>query len=297
MHTVAGTLCDMNNLAESIPPDEDPSAFAPRRTPSNGALPSPDVSVPNVARIYDYLLGGKDNFASDRLAAMELMRVVPDIVTVCHHNRQFLKRVVRFLTGDKHIRQFIDVGTGLPTQGNVHEVAQAIDPDARVLYVDNDPVVVSHGQALLVKSPTAVAINRDLRYPREIISHPALQALIDLNKPVALLLVAILHFIPDDCDPCGIVDELKAAMPSGSYLVLSHATGDDVPAEVTDQVRELYSRANATAAPRTREGIMRFFDGLEMIPPGLVDVCAWPRQDEGPEPERTIFFAGVGRKP
>jgi hypothetical protein len=253
--------------------------------------------VPNVARIYDYLLGGKDNFASDRLAATELMRVVPDIAMACRHNRQFLERAVRYLAGDRSIRQFIDIGTGLPTQGNVHEVAQAMDPGARVLYVDNDPVVVSHAQALLINAPTVVAINRDLRYPHEIIGHPALQALIDLNEPVALLLVAILHFIPDGCDPYGIVDELKAAMPSGSYLVLSHATGDDVPAEVTNQVRELYSHANAPAVPRTREGIIRFFDGLEMIPPGLADVCAWPSRGEEPEPERTIFFAGVGRKP
>jgi len=253
--------------------------------------------VPNVARIYDYLLGGKDNYASDRLAAMELMRAVPDVVMACRHNREFLKRAVQFLTRQKGIRQFIDIGTGLPTQGNVHEIARDINQDTRVLYVDNDPVVVSHAQALLADAPTVVAINRDLQSPREIIGHPACQALIDLDKPVAILLIAVLHFIPDDASPYGIVAELKAAMPSGSYLVISHATGDEVPAEVTDKVREVYSRANAPAAPRTREEIMRFFDGLEMIPPGLVDVCAWPGRDGKPEPERTIFFAGAGRKP
>ena len=172
-----------------------------------------DASVPNVARIYDYLLGGKDNYASDRLAAMELTRVVPDIVTACRHNRQFLKRAVQFLARQKGIRQFIDIGTGLPTQGNVHEIARDVNRDARVLYVDNDAVVVSHAQALLADAPTVVAINRDLRSPREIIDHAACQALIDLDKPVAVLLVAILHFIPDDADPYGIVEELKAAMP------------------------------------------------------------------------------------
>jgi hypothetical protein len=262
-----------------------------------GSHPSMDASVPNVARIYDYLLGGKDNFASDRQAAMELMSAVPNIVMVCRHNRQFLKRAVRFLAGQKGIRQFIDIGTGLPAQGNVHEIARDIDPDTRVLYVDNDAVVVSHAQALLADAPTVVAINRDLRSPRGIIGHPACQELIDLDKPVAILLIAILHFIPDDADPCGIVGELKAAMPSGSYLVISHATGDEVPAEVTDQARELYSRANAPAAPRTREGIMRFFDGLKMTGPGLVDVSAWPTSARNPDLERTIFLAGAGRKP
>lgn len=287
----------MSNLAASISSGEDPSEFASNLALSNDDLPIPGLLIANVARIYDYLLGGKDNLPVDRMAAMELMRIVPDIATVCRCNREFLKRVVRFLAGGKDISQFLDIGTGLPTQGNVHEIAQSINPDARVLYVDNDPVVVSHAQALLMNHPTAVAINRDLRNPDEIISHPALQALLDLNKPVALLLVAVLHFIPDDCDPFGIVDELKAALPSGSYLVLSHATGDEIPAGVTDQVRELYSRANAPAAPRTREEVMRFFDGLEVITPGLVAVSAWPKQGEMPELERTIFLAGVGRKP
>lgn len=253
--------------------------------------------MPNVARIYDYLLGGKDNYAADRLAAMRLMSVVPDVALACRHNREFLKRAVKFLVRQEGIRQFVDIGTGLPTRGNVHEIARDINQDTRVLYVDNDPVVISHAQALLADAPTVVAINRDLRSPREIIGHPACQALIDLDKPVAILLVAILHFIPDEAGSYGIVDELKAAMPSGSYLVISHATGDDVPAEVADQIREVYSRANAPAAPRTREGIARFFDGLEMIPPGLVDACAWPSRGEEPEPGRTIFFAGIGRKP
>jgi hypothetical protein len=254
-----------------------------------------DASVPNVARIYDYLLGGKDHYASDRQAAVELMIAIPDVVMVCRHNRRFLQRAVRFMA-EAGIRQFIDIGTGLPTQGNVHEIAQDIEQDARVLYVDNDPVVVSHAQALLVKAPTVVAINRDLRDPRQIIQHPALQALIDLDKPLAVLLVAILHFIPDDDDPYGIVEELKAAMPAGSYLAISHATGDNVPAEVTAQVREVYDRANAPAVPRTRAGIMRFFDGLEMIEPGLVNVRAWSARSTGSEPARAIFLAGMGRK-
>ena len=159
--------------------------------------PFVDASVPNVARIYDYLLGGKDNYSADRDAAVELVRLIPDALRAAHHNRRFLQRAVRFLAADAGVRQFVDIGTGLPTQGNVHEVAQGINPGARVLYVDYDPVVISHAQALLVKNPLVVAINRDLRDPAQIITHPALQALVDLNKPVAILLVAVLHFIRD----------------------------------------------------------------------------------------------------
>jgi hypothetical protein len=265
--------------------------------PESGASLFPDVSVPNVARIYDYLLGGTENFSIDRAAAMQLMRVVPDIVAACRHNRKFLTRAVQFLTGEQGIRQFIDIGTGLPTQGNVHEVAQAVASDAHVLYVDNDPAVVAHTQALLVDMPTVVAINRDLRFPSEIIDHPALQALLDLDRPMAVLLIAILHFIPDDADPYGVVEELKSAMPGGSYLVLSHATGDGVSEETTDQVRGIYRRTNVPAAPRTRAEIELFFDGLEMESPGLVDVCDWPRQVRPAQETRTIFLAGVGRKP
>jgi hypothetical protein len=196
------------------------------------------------------------------------------------------------------VRQFIDIGTSLPTQGNVHEVAQGIKPDARILYVDYDPVVISHAQALLVKNPLVVAINRDLRDPGQIIAHPALQALIDLNKPVAILLVAVLHFIRDVDEPHEIVQELKAAMPSGSYLVVSHVTADEIPEQVTAKVRELYNRTTAPATPRTREEIERFFDGMEIITPGLTDVSVW-RAESMPlgEPSRTLFYSGVGRKP
>jgi hypothetical protein len=260
--------------------------------------PFVDASVPNVARIYDYLLGGKDNYSADRDAAVELVRLIPDALRAAHHNRRFLQRAVRFLTAEAGVRQFIDIGTGLPTQGNVHEVAQGIKPDARILYVDYDPVVISHAQALLVKNPLVVAINRDLRDPGQIIAHPALQALIDLNKPVAILLVAVLHFIRDVDEPHEIVQELKAAMPSGSYLVVSHVTADEIPEQVTAKVRELYNRTTAPATPRTREEIERFFDGMEIITPGLTDVSVW-RAESMPlgEPSRTLFYSGVGRKP
>jgi S-adenosyl methyltransferase len=260
--------------------------------------PFVDASVPNVARVYDYLLGGKDNYSADREAAVELVRLVPDALRACHNNRRFLQRAVRFLAADAGVRQFIDIGAGLPTQGNVHEVAQGVNPDARVLYVDYDPVVISHAQALLVKNPFTVAINRDLRDPAQIIAHPALQALIDLGRPVAILLVAVLHFIPDEDDPYGIVAALKAAMSPGSYLVVSHVTADEVSGPVTAKVRELYQRTTASATPRTRTDIGRFFDGTEIIAPGLTDVSAWRAEVRllgGPT--RTLFYGGMGRKP
>jgi S-adenosyl methyltransferase len=260
--------------------------------------PFVDASVPNVARIYDYLLGGKDNYSADRDAAVELVRLIPDALRAAHHNRRFLQRAVRFLAADAGVRQFIDIGTGLPTQGNVHEVAQGIDPGARVLYVDYDAVVISHAQALLVKNPLVVAINRDLRDPAQIITHPALQALVDLDKPVAILLVAVLHFIRDADKPHEIVEELKAAMPSGSYLVVSHVTADEIPAQVNSKARELYDRTTAPATARTREEIERFFDGLEIIAPGLTDVSVWRAESTPPgEPSRTLFYGGVGRRP
>ena len=180
-----------------------------------GASPYVDASIPNVARIYDYLLGGKDNYSVDRESAMELVRLVPGAIAACHSNRRFLQRAVRFLANEAGVRQFIDIGAGLPTRGNVHEVAQETVPDARVSYIDYDPVVVSHAQALLATNRTVVAINRDLRQPEQIINHPALQALMDFTQPVAILLVAVLHFIADEDNPYGIVDRLKDVHATG----------------------------------------------------------------------------------
>lgn len=253
-----------------------------------------DTSVPNVARVYDYLLGGKDNYAVDRAAAAELVRLIPDAPRACHQNRQFLARAVRFLVGEVCIRQFIDIGTGLPTQGSVHEVAQDITQHARVTYVDYDPVVVSHAQALLVRNPATVAINGDLREPEQILKHPAVQASIDFTEPVAILLVAVLHFLRDDDKPYEVVDALKAAMPAGSYLVLSHVTSDNIPAEAAREVRDLYEQTTAPGDARTRPEIERFFDGLEMVGPGLVNVCNWQTWTALPSP--AIFYGGVARK-
>ena len=218
----------------------------------------------------------------------------PTRVRACHQNRQFLARAVRFLASEAGIRQFIDIGTGLPTQGSVHEVAQDVTPDARVIYVDYDPVVVSHAQALLVRNRATVAVNGDLREPEKILSHPAVQALIDFTEPVAILLVAVLHFLRDDDKPYEVVDTLKTAMPAGSYLVLSHVTSDNIPAEAARDVSDLYEQTTAPGAARTRPEIERFFDGLEMVEPGLVNVCNWQTWMGLPSP--AIFYAGVARK-
>ena len=260
-------------------------------------VPSVDTPVPNVARIYDYLLGGKDNYAADRQAAGQLMRLIPDGVVACRENRRFVRRAVRYLAGEG-IRQFIDIGTGLPTQGNVHEIALEAAPDARVVYADYDPVVVAHARALLARpAPAVAAISGDLRHPEQILKDPELRALISLDQPLAVLATAVLHFISDDEDPYAITRTLTAAMPPGSYLVISHITPDDVAPDAGRQAQAVYAHATAQAHPRTRADIARFFDGLDLAEPGVVSVSAWrPEQFAAPS-GRTLMYAGVARKP
>jgi hypothetical protein len=254
------------------------------------------------------IIGGKDNFAADRDAAAELLALIPDAQAACYQNRAFVRRAVRFLAGQAGIRQFIDIGTGLPTQGNVHDIAQATAPDARVAYVDYDPVVVSHAQALLATTPTVAVINGDLRHPGKILTDPELRNLIDFSQPVAILLAAILHFIADHEHPYQITGTLKAAVPPGSYLVLSHITADEVPEETSRNAQSIYGRATAPVFPRSREAIRRFLDGLETASePGVTDVRLpqpWaPLAPDEPEPAhplivegRTLLYVGVGRR-
>lgn len=252
---------------------------------------------PNVARIYDYLLGGKDNFAADRAAAGELLRLIPDAAAACRENRQFVRRAVRYLAGEG-IRQFIDIGTGLPTQGNVHEVALDAAPDARVVYVDYDPVVVAHARALLAKpaAPAVVAISGDLRRPKQILDDPELRGLIRLDEPFAVLATAVLHFIGDDEDPYGVTWTLTDAMPPGSYLVISHITPDDIPPEADRRAQAVYADATAQAHPRSRDDIARFFYGLELTGPGVVSVSAWRPEPLVRQPAgRTLLYGGVAR--
>ncbi|HUY45110.1 MAG TPA: SAM-dependent methyltransferase [Streptosporangiaceae bacterium] len=290
--------CMAGYVAEPVQPAADAaagSASSPVPHP-HGALRNTDASTPNVARIYDTLLGGQGNPAIDQEAAGELLRLVPGAVMAAYQNRNFLQRAVQLLASQAGVRQFIDIGMGLPTHGNVHEFARRAAPHARVLYVDYDPAVISRAQAVLAGSRGVAAINRDLRDPDGIIGHPALRALINFDEPVAVLLTAVLHFIKDDEDPHAIVNAYKDAIVPGSYLTLSHFTGDGLSPEATHRVRELYQNATAPVVPRTHAEITRFLDGLEILPPGLVNGSAWRAGYMAAEPRRTIFYAGVARK-
>jgi S-adenosyl methyltransferase len=263
-----------------------------------------NTSAPNPARIYDYLLDGKDNYPADREVAEQLIAIAPVARDVVRDNRAFLRRAVRFLTREAGIRQFIDLGSGLPTQGNVHEIAQAITPDARVVYVDNDAMVVTHSRALLAGDNT-VAIRADLREPDAILRHPDVRELIDFDQPIALLLLAILHFIPDDQDPFGIVARFRDALPSGSYLAISHGTRDlpvrsdmseQEMAEMGARVERLYQQTTASIVTRGRAQVERFFDGLDLVDPGLVEIQLWKPDDQSSLLPGG-FYGGVARKP
>jgi hypothetical protein len=262
-----------------------------------------NTGVPNPARIYDYFLGGKDNFPADREVAEQVVAIAPVALDIVEDNRAFLRRVVRFLAGEAGIRQFVDLGSGLPTQGNVHEIAQATAPDARVVYVDNDAMVVTHSRALLAGRNT-VAIEADLRDPDSVMEHPEVRQLIDFDQPIALLLLAILHFVPDDEDPFGVVARFRDALPAGSYLAISHGTRDipartdmspEAMAEMGAKVERLYQLTTASLVTRTRARVERFFDGFDLLDPGLVEIQLW-RPDESEPLLPGGFYGGVGRK-
>jgi hypothetical protein len=261
-----------------------------------------NTGVPNPARIYDYLLGGKDNFPADREIAEQMLAIAPVAREVVEDNREFLRRAVEVLA-DAGTRQFIDLGSGLPTQGNVHEIAQAAAPGSRVVYVDNDPMVVAHSRALLAGDNT-VAIEGDLRQPDKVLEHPEVRELIDFGQPVALLLLAILHFVPDDEDPFGIVARYRDALPAGSHLAISHGTRDiperpDLsPEDMADmgaKVEQLYQLTTASLVTRTRAEVERFFDGLELLEPGVVEIQRW-RPDGRTSLLPGGFYGGVARK-
>jgi hypothetical protein len=252
---------------------------------------------PNVARIHNFLLGGKDNYSEDRQVAECLLAVVPGARAAARANRRFLVRAVRFLAAEAGIGQFIDIGTGFPAAGHVHQVAHELEPRSRVVYVDNDPVVVSHARALLCRGPEVRAIEGDVRDPAGILDHPDVRAVVDLGEPVAVVLSAVLHFLPEEDSPDKLVETLKAAVAPGSYLVMSHATGEDIGPEAAGQVQELYAGTTAPIVLRSRADIGRLFKGLELVPPGLGDVVAWRAGATRPGPGRTIVLGGVGRKP
>src|ERR1700728_153086 len=254
--------------------------------------------IPSTARIYDYLLGGKDNYPADRAAATEIAQALPNVRTSFRWNRAFLGRAVRYLVNEPGIRQFIDVGTGLPTAGNVHEVAQEAAPGTRVVYVDNDPVVLAHGRHLLHGVPGTTIIEHDLRRTKDILDDPELRALIDFGAPVAVLLVAILHFIADADDPAAVVKNLLAPFPSGSYLVISHGTADAVPA--VHDAAAVYRQSTSSAHVRRRNQIERLINGLELVEPGIVWLPQWrpdPGSEPVPNPADAYCYALVARKP
>jgi S-adenosyl methyltransferase len=254
--------------------------------------------------MYDYLLGGKDHFEADRQAIAGLLKAVPSARTGARENRAFLGRAVRYLVAEAGIRQFLDIGSGLPTASNVHEVAQSVAPETRVVYVDNDPIVGAHGRALLTSGPQGrtTYIEADLRDPAAILRHPAVRATLDFGQPVALMLVAVLHFFPDAADPAGIVETLLGALPSGSYLVASQTTADfNDPVQAADGVQAV-QRAGVPFQTRTAEEFARLgFCHLELVPPGVVVVSEWRPEpaEEGPRPlpSEVAYYGAVGKKP
>lgn len=260
-----------------------------------------NTKIPHSARIYDYLLGGKDNFAADREAAEQLMRLSPGTREGVVAHRAFLRRAVRHLAADVGVTQFLDIGTGIPTQGNTHEIAQLANPHAHVAYVDNDPIVLVHGRALLTGTSEGrtTVIEADLRQPKEILSHPQVQEVIDFDRPVAVVLAGVMHFITDDEDPYGLVEQYKAAVPSGSHLLLSHITLDFAP-EVRDDFTKPYDKSTAPMVPRTLSDVVRFFDGWRVIDPGVVEVVRWrpdANRDRIPGDGHAWAYGGVAVKP
>ena len=263
-----------------------------------GQRPQLDTSVASIARIYDYWLGGKDNFKADCDAAEQMIQQYPDIVTGVRKNRAFLGRAVHYLAAEAGIRQFLDIGTGLPSSNNTHEVAQRAAPDARIVYVDNDPIVLSHAQALLTSTPEGACayVDADIRDTGKILKDAA--NLLDFSRPVAVCLIMILQFIPDEDDPVSIVRALVDAIPSGSYLTVAHPASD-VDQHVGPALRQLSTRMGGTrAVPRSHQEVSRFFDGLEMVEPGLVQLHRWRPGSGVDDTGRDLAaYGAVARKP
>jgi S-adenosyl methyltransferase len=257
---------------------------------------SVDLTRPSVARMYDYFLGGSHNFAADREAAKAVEKVYPGMAGAARANRNFLRRAVHYLS-DQGIDQFLDLGSGIPTAGNVHEIAQHTNPGARVAYVDVEPVAVAHSIALLADDPLAIAVQADLREPRTVLDHPEVRALLDFDRPVAVLLSAALHFVPDRDHPHAAVAEYRDAVTSGSYLAISHGSLDGVPLAGVlsgERVQALYQRTDAQLVLRSRADIAGFFDGMDIVDPGVVLLPEW-RSDC--DDAYINAYAGVACKP
>jgi SAM-dependent methyltransferase len=263
--------------------------------------PKIDTTKPHAARIYDYYLGGKDNFAADRQTGDRAAQSWPAVRTAVRENRAFLGRAVRYLVAEAGVRQFLDIGTGLPSANNVHEVAQGLAPSCRVVYVDNDPIVLAHARALLTSAPQGrtAYIHADLRQPEKILNDPVTQRTLDFTEPIALMLVAILHFIPDVEHPRQILDTLLDALPPGSYLVASHVTPEHDPEGVGGLERTYQAAGLATQSRVVDDFAELVFHGLDMVEPGLALVSEWRPDHDGPRPlaSEVNWYGGVARKP
>ncbi|NUS07426.1 MAG: SAM-dependent methyltransferase [Nonomuraea sp.] len=262
-----------------------------------------DTTVPSAARIYDYFLGGKDNFASDRETAEKIIALGEaegfDVRLIIAANRSFLGRVVRELA-QAGVRQFLDIGAGLPTAENVHQIVQEIAPAARVVYVDNDPIVLVHARALLANDKQTIVVEGDLREPRRILDDPAVRAHLDFRQPVAILVLALLHFFADDDEVARMIATLREALPSGGHLAISHGYSPHAPQDKMEESRTIYNKTSAgDIVHRRPEVIARFMEGFELLEPGIVPVELWrPRDDQDAgDPDHSGYLGAVGRVP
>jgi SAM-dependent methyltransferase len=266
--------------------------------------PGIDVTKPNIARVYDAFLDGKDNFAADRAVVKLTLDIAPDAAAGAKANRALLRRMVRYLAGEAGITQFLDIGSGLPSRGNVHEIAREVNPAAKVVYVDNDPVVLVHGRALLGRNPAVTVVTADARDPAQILANPLVTEFLDLRRPVGLLMLAILHHISDAEDPAAIVARFRDALAPGSYLAISsfRMPGPEHPKDAakTRAVQDLFNRTLGTGRWREHEEILAWFGDWELLPPGLVPLPEW-RPDVAGQVKRNStyygFVAGLARKP
>jgi O-methyltransferase involved in polyketide biosynthesis len=256
-----------------------------------------DPSVAHIARVQDYWLGGKDHFEANRLAGNEAIAQFPDMVASVRNTRAFLGRAVRFLAEERGIRQFLDVGTGIPTAANTHEVAQGIAPESRIVYVDNDPMVLAHARALLTSSPEGrcAYIDADIRNPERILTDAA--AVIDFSQPVAVVLMAVLQFVPDEDGPSELVRRLMAAVPAGSYLVISHPASDIQAAQMAGMATRLNQLMAQRVQPRSRDEVAAFFDGLDLAEPGLIRCPEWRPARPADAAGKSTMWGGVAEKP
>lgn len=262
--------------------------------------PGGNKITPNVARMYDYFLDGSHNFAVDRDLANLVEQVFPGVRDAARVNRAFLRRAVLFMV-ESGIRQFLDIGSGIPSVGNVHEIAQRADPDCRVIYVDKEPVAVAHSELLLADNDRAAVIQADLRDVEDILDHPLTKSMFDFDQPIGLLMVSLLHFVPDSWDPVGILARYQDRLASGSYLVLSHGTVDGNSTAGLAELVELYRDTWDPAYSRSYDEVLRLFAGFELVEPGLVGCAFWRPSGPGDASDRpevnTLLYGGAGRKP